>query len=430
MAAGITQGAPGIPLAVTWQSGMVLEPSHFQLTDRRTAELAHLAGLAADPWRYGFTDIRVDSVALSGGQVLVDCEGMFPDGQPFRRVRLGYTLPRDTEDQSRAHLILCRDPDTAKLGLQVADADVPTTDTLPAVRLQFSRGAWSLSSDWSPPALLVGQDHPLREEVSGRLGGLSALGLGIMTTLRMPGAEHRPAARMMSQVVMTLVQGIGVMDAMLRAPVVAPSQIGLEALRLALGVRTAAGIFDRIEAIWDPGDQRGTIRNLLDAAERAVSGIGLPYRMSSFRSEDGVLMVRDLPAGVLLMVVEVSRPPDLMVARAWLDGAALAAPDRIREALVRRVSGCTRRSVEREASAGITSGPLIALYQVEDDPAWRGNHPALALASETPPPPGTAFSMLITDDMAQPPARLLEGPAARGPWQSGPGRTRVHDESP
>ena len=400
---------------------MVLDASHFQLTDRRTATLAHLAALAADPWRWGFTDFRVDEVALSGGQLRVDCEGIFPDGQPFRRARVSYALPKDEDDNARANLSLRRSPDTNELSLQLADTDAPAADTLPAARLRFRRGAWGQSTDWSPPALFVDQDHPLRREVAGRLGGLSALGLGIMTTLRMPGAENRPAARILSQVVTTLVQGVGVMDAMLRAPVVAPSQLGVEALRLALGVRSSAGIFDRLEATWDPGDQRSTLRYLLDAAENAVSGIGLPYRMSSFRSQDGILMVRDMPAGALLLVVEVSRPADLTVARGWLDGAALAAPDRIQEALVRRVSGCARRPIERDASVGVSGGALIALYRVEDDPAWRGSQPELALASETPPPPNTSFSILITEDQGQHGPPLLESPQHRTHGRPAPG---------
>ena len=415
----MNDSTPQIPLAVNWQTGMMLDAAHFQLTDRRSAGLAHLAALAADPWRYGFTDFRVDDVALAGGQFRVDCEGVFPDGQPFRRARLSHALPKDEGDNARANLFLRRNPDSDELSLQVADVDAPAVDTLPAARLLFRRGAWSLSADWSPPVLFAGPDHPLRQEVGRKLGGLSALGLGITTTLRMPGAEHRPAAQTLSQVVTALVQGVGVMDSMLRAPMVVPSQLGMEALRLALGVRSAAGIFDRLEVGWDPADQRATMRNLLDAAEAAVSGIGLPYRMSSFRSEDGVLVVRNMPAGALLLVVEVSRPADLMVARAWLDGAALAAPDRIREALVRRVSGCARRPIERDPSVGVSSGPLIALYRVEDDPAWRRSQPELALASEAPLPPNTSFSMLITEEEAQRPPPLLEAPTAHVAWGDG-----------
>lgn len=424
----MSNNTPVIPLAVNWLNGMILEPTHFQMTDRRAAGLAHLAGLAADPWPWGFTEVRLDEVALAADQLRVDCDGVFPDGEPFRRARLTRALPEGEDGEQRSFQVV-RNADSGELTLQVSDEDTPASDTLPVARLVFRGGVWSASPDWSPPALLVGQEHPLRQDVNRQLGGLAALGRGFMATLRMPGAENRPAARTLSQVVTALVQGVGVMEAMLVAPLLAPSRLGMEALRLALGVRAAAGVFERLDAGWDPADQRGAMRRLLHAAEAAASDIGLPYRTSSFREHNGILVVRDMPPGSLLLVVEVSRPADLIVAKAWLDGAGLAASDRIQEALTRRVSGCPRRPLERDPTLGVSSGPLIGLYQVDDDPVWRGGQPELALAAEAPPPRNTSFSMLVTEEMELATPRLLEAPQAgdppprAGPW-AGPRATR------
>ena len=130
-------------------------------------------------------------------------------------------------------------------------------------------------------------------------------------------------------------------------------------------------------------------------------------------------MVDDMPPGNLLLVIEVSRPADLIVARSWLDGAALAAPDRIQDALTRRVSGCSRQPVERDATIGVSSGPLLALYQVDDDAAWRGGQRELALAAETEPPANTSFSILTAESADAAPGSTATANPPRPSWARG-----------
>ncbi len=415
---------PDIPETVPWRNGMVLEPAHFRLTDSRAAQLAHMAGLLADPWPWGFTILTLDETALASGELRLDCGGIFPNGESFRKTRLVRALGSGTDGEQVDYHIR-RNPDTGGLSLQ-GGSGAAGQDTMPAARLVFRGGVWSNPSDWSAPTLLVDSEHPMRADINRQLGTLASLGTGFMATLRLPGAENRPVARVLGQVAAALAQGVGVIEALLVAPMVPPGRIGMEALRLALGVRSAAGIFDRLDGAWDPADQRGSIRRLLYAAESAASGIGLPFRASVFHPGDvaGVMVVEDMPGGGLLLAIEASRPADLIAARSWLEGAALAAPDRIQEALTRRVSGCQRRPVERDPTIGVSSGPLLALYQVDDDLAWRGGQQQLALAAETPPPPNTSFSILVIEGAEKANAPMLEGPGqgdARAPdagWRS------------
>ena len=387
---------PSIPADVVWQHGMVLEPSYFEASDNRAAELAHLSGLQADPWPWGFTSVQVDDTALSAGQVRIVAEGIFPDGKPFPRSTLTARLQGGSAQE--ANFSINRNAETGQLHLSAEDMAVAAGSVLPAVRLVLHGGIWSKRPDWSPPTLLVGANHPLREDMNQQLGTLSALATGFAATLRMPGSEDRPVARVLRQVSGALVQGVGVMDALLSAPIVSAGRLGLEALRLALGVRSAAGNFDRIQEAWDANDQRGSMRRLLYAAEEAASGIGLPFRASVFAAQsDDTLLVTNMPDDTLLLAIEASRPADLIAARSWLEGAALAAPGRIQEALNRRVGGCSRRPVERDATIGISSGPLMALYQVESDASWRDGQSELVLAAKTPPPINTSFSVLIPE---------------------------------
>ena len=388
---------PGIPEAAPWRNGMVLEPSHFRQTDVRAAILSHLAALSTEPWPWGFVSVSVDETALASSQLRIDCEGISPNGLPFKQRQLTRVLPPgENGDRQNFHIATGED---GTLGLSAGE-NAPADTTLPVARLVFQSGVWSELSDWSPPAYLLGPEHPMRLDMRHQLGGLAALGAGFMTMLRLPGAEERPAARVMGQVAAALAQGVGVMDALLAAPTVSPGRLGIEALRLALGVRAAAGVFEQLDVFWDPADQRGSMRRLLFAAESTASGIGLPFRASLFRTTDDsdIIQVEGMPREMLLLAIEASRPADLIAARAWLDGAALAAPDRIQEAFNRRVAGCDRFPVERDPRLGVASGPLLALYQVENDAAWRGDSTSLALGSKTPSPPNTSFSIFVPED--------------------------------
>lgn len=388
---------PALPAAVEWRNGMVLEPAHFVRTDTRAATLAHMAALVAEPWPWGFGLVNVDQTALASAELRIDCEGVFPDGRPFPRRQLTVKLP-DAEDGDRRtyQVVVAGDHDLALS----AGEGAPAENVLPVARLVFKSGAWRELPDWSPPAYLLGPDHPMRPDMTRQLGALAALAAGFMTTLRLPRAENRPSANVLGNVAAALVQGLGVMEALLAAPAVSPGRLGIEALRLALGVRAAIGDVERLDARWDPADQRGSMRRLLYATESAASGIGLPFRASPFRTSAGgdTLLVEGVPGEALLLAIEASRPGDLIAARTWFEGAALAAPDRLQEAFSLRVAGCPRFALERDPRTGVASGPLLALYQVENDAVWRDDGGSLALGAKTSPPPGSSFSIFVPED--------------------------------
>ena len=399
-----------IPAAVQWRNGMVLEPAHFLQSDARAASLAHMAALTAEPWPWGFMRAVVDQTALASSQLRVDCEGIFPSGLPFSRCELTRTLTAGEDGDRKIFQVAMMDDGSVTLS---EGKGAPADTVLPVARLVFRSGVWNEVADWSPPVHLLGPDHPLRLDMAQQLGALAALVTGFVTTLRLPRAENRPAAQMIGQVATAMAQGVGVMEALLAAPVVSPGRLGIEALRLALGVRAAAGIFERLDTIWDPADQRGSMRRLLYAAESAAVGIALPFRASVFRVTEAreTLLVEDVPQGVLLLAIEASRPGDLITARAWFDGAALAAPERIQEAFSRRVAGCPRHPLDRDPRTGVSSGPLLALYQVETSATWRDDSRALALGAKTPPPPNTSFSIFIPEDLAEDTDPSKLGPA-------------------
>ena len=387
---------PHILDAIQWQDGLVLRPEHFQHTDRRNAVLAHVAALTADPWPWGFLSFRMDATALASNRLRIDCSGLLPDGAPFRSDALSHDLPAGKEGEQMRFLVMRND--AGGIALQEGD-DAPSARSLPVARLIRHNDAWNGMQGWSPPAMLVQMDHPIREDVNQQLGSLAALAAGFTATLRLPGADVRPVARVIRQAAAALIQGVGVMEALLAAPAVSPGRLGIEALRLALGVRGAVGVFESLGQVWDAADQRGSLRRLLYLAESAVSGIGLPFRASMFQpAEDSDMLVVDgIPTDTVLLAVEASRPNDLIAAKSWLAGAALASTERIQEALTRRVEGCRRSAVDRDAQIGVSSGPLLALYRVSADLAWRGSQTQLALAAKTPPPPNTTFSILVAE---------------------------------
>lgn len=408
---------PNIPNAVDWRAGMVLEPDHFQTTDRRTFRLAHLAALTGDPWPWGLTEYQYDPTALASGELRLNVAGVFPGGQPFRQKGLTATLGAGGDGAEASYSLLRKGE--SDVALQSDSGAAPSMESMPVSKLAFRGGVWGMIPDWSPPAMVLWPDHPMRSELLRQIGSLSALAGGFMATLRLPGAEERPTARTMRDVASLLNQGVGVLEAMLSAPAVSPGRLGLEALRLALGVRSVTGEAERLTNPWDPADQQGSLRQLLWAAEQAASGIGLPFRSNMFRptSEPDVFLAEQVPAGRLLLAIEGARPADIIAARTWFEGAALAAPDRIREALVRRVGGAPRQQIERDPQLGVSAGPLLALYQVEEDSNWRTSPDRLALAAATLPPPNVSFSLLIPEDMNQ---GRQQGPApSAAPYAGG-----------
>ena len=410
---------PTIPDPVAWRKGMILEPDHFVSIERRGAALAHVAGLIGDPWPWGFLSVNMDETALAGGQLKVDCSGVFADGESFRAEGLSQKLESAQNGTEKGFSVI-RNPESREVVLR-AESGAATESSLPVAKLVYHGGVWSGVRDWSPPVLLVGPDHPMRVEMNHQLGSLGAIGAGFMTTLRMPGAEQRPAARMLGHVAAAITEGVGVIEAMLASPTITPGRVGLEALRMALGVRSAAGIFEPFDSNWDPVDQRGSIRRLLYTAEAAASGIGLPFRTIGFRAKDDsdILLAEGVAEGTVLLSIEASRPADLIAGRSWFEGAALASPERIQEAMTRRVAGCPRQQVERDPRIGISSGPLLALYYVENDPGWRANSPVLALAAKNPPPVNTFFSVIMPDTPQ--PIGALPSPRGQAPGAPQPG---------
>ena len=166
---------PGIPEAVQWRNGMVLEPSHFEQTDRRASALSHLAAAAADPWPWGFVQVAVDPTALASSQLRVDCEGFFPGGAPFRQAAMTRPLPEGQEGQRLDYQILAA-PDGG-VGLS-AGADAPAGECLPVARLTFQSGCLDRGVG------LVAAGLPRRRRPSPAAGHGAA-------TRRPRGARHR-----------------------------------------------------------------------------------------------------------------------------------------------------------------------------------------------------------------------------------------------
>ena len=385
-------GIPPIGAPVPWADGLVLRPEHFRDTDRRTETLVHLMGLGRDPWAFGFTRIDLDGVALASGELRVACEGVFPGGQPFRTERVS----ADIGDESGFEIRMRGEGDL----VLAPGGGACSRDSLPAVRTRVRAGVVEPDPDWSPPAVLVDPGHPLVADAAQAIGRLAGLAAGLAASLRIPGSDRRPGARAIGRTHEVLTEHVGMLDWMLSWPAVAPTALACEALRLALAVRAAARAGPRFEPGWNPADQRGSLRAILDAAEAAAASVGLPFRTRLFRSGgDGSAprIVDAVGSGPVVVAVETARAADLPPVRHWLEGAALAAPERVEEALTRRVGGAMRRALDRDSGLGIASGPLVQLYRVEADPVWRGHAMDLAIDSRAPMPCEATLSAFVPE---------------------------------
>jgi type VI secretion system protein ImpJ len=70
---------------VVWSEGMFLQPHHLQQHDRYIENLIEQRCAHLRPLSWGITKIQIDEHLLSLGKFsLQSCEGIFPDGTPFR----------------------------------------------------------------------------------------------------------------------------------------------------------------------------------------------------------------------------------------------------------------------------------------------------------------------------------------------------------
>ena len=170
---------PRPPDPVDWTRVYQLQAEHFVRNDTRTELLAYLAAAVGEPWPWGFFDTAVDETALASGELRVRCAGVFPSGTFFSAASLVQRLPSpgDVAGGSLSFHIESESRDSGP-ALRPGDA-APSERTLPIARIVSHRGVWSLNSQWSPPALLVGPDHPLRADASEALTGLAGLAAGV-----------------------------------------------------------------------------------------------------------------------------------------------------------------------------------------------------------------------------------------------------------
>lgn len=69
---------------VVWAEGMFLRPQHFQQQERYLEFHAHQRSLAAEPFFWGFRELRLDVAALSVGKLAIqNAIGLLPDGTSF-----------------------------------------------------------------------------------------------------------------------------------------------------------------------------------------------------------------------------------------------------------------------------------------------------------------------------------------------------------
>src|SRR4051794_38214680 len=69
---------------VVWSEGMFLTPQHFQTQDQYFERLIDYRFTASHFANWGFTELSLDTEALSNGVFRIDAaKGIMPDGEPF-----------------------------------------------------------------------------------------------------------------------------------------------------------------------------------------------------------------------------------------------------------------------------------------------------------------------------------------------------------
>jgi len=93
---------------IIWSEGMFLRPQHFQQHDRYLENLINGRCLGLQPYGWGFYALTIDLDLLKIGKLaLSDCEGIFPDGTPFKLPENDdLPLPLDIPEDVHNELVL------------------------------------------------------------------------------------------------------------------------------------------------------------------------------------------------------------------------------------------------------------------------------------------------------------------------------------
>lgn len=93
---------------VVWAEGMFLRPQHFQQQERYVDFLVQARNEPAQPYFWGFSELRLDTRLLAIGQLgLVAARGILPDGTPFNIPQHDETPPALALGSDDRDVIVC-----------------------------------------------------------------------------------------------------------------------------------------------------------------------------------------------------------------------------------------------------------------------------------------------------------------------------------
>jgi type VI secretion system protein ImpJ len=416
------------PDRIQWHEGMLLSPQHFQQESARVDQQVAWQQLASVPLAWGVRRLVIDDHLLVNGLVRVlQLEAVLPDGMPVVwsvEQAGGLDLSLDLAEHASAleqgelavYLTLGRsrsmahpgqpsrfrgvvaapvedevsgalpvDIPRAALNLALAAGPVPSSVylhlKLMTVRKDnevFRRGAYL-------PALL---DVPRGSELFQRAQSLAAQMRSKATFLakqtaqsssrvedRISLLEHR--ARLAS-----LVMALPALEALLRAPAVAPFTLYL-ALCSQLGPLSLLrpGAVPLLPPAWDHTDPMTALGPVLQALQDFVAEVSQEWQTQPFGFDGRVFSLPLQPDWLgRRLVVGLRGQPERELS-AWMGGAVIGSQTVWTSLSDRRVLGALRRRIDEAPELGVRSSAGFTLFAVEvadsfivpDQPLVMGN---------------------------------------------------------
>ena len=409
--------------AIQWHEGMLLQPHHFQQTDRRTEQLvAAFACLAlSHPW--GLINFSYDTAALVTGRLHIwQLEALMPDGtliffdqerddvlsiafastnieDPTQdTITLFLTLPAYRAGQANAggdhprfqsvESTQVSDDNTGEGSLSFASlkpniflyaSDKPPLGhiSLPLLKVRKTNNAYQLV-DYIPPLLKVSPQSPLGQQCSAV--ALRIRQKAVFLTERL----HTQTTALMSAEAETAAKALAIallpFEAILGSGVVHPftlyNQLILVAAQLmAVSLAQMPPPF----SAYHHDDVEPSFREVIRFIDGLLGHIQEGYAVLVFNVVESRIFSLTLPSmmpipvqGKRRLIVGAKAKPGMsdQELQTWISQALIATQDHVTSCRDRRILGATRHFIAGDEELRLMPARDVILFAIDQDPAF------------------------------------------------------------
>lgn len=405
--------------AVQWHEGMLLMPEHFQQHGRRTDQLLHFHMSHAAPFYWGVEDFKLDAAKLVSGIVSFTALcAVMPDGAvimigeqdgtpleidvtPYMQkegvtsvmvylaiptyrpgaANLNNDLPRyvsadsdEVVDENTGEGRM-RFP-TLRPNVMLLAGDEPSGQyvSFPVVKIDLTGNSYTLSTDFTPPSLLVTMDHPLGQVCMGIAQRMRQKISFLSDRINDQSGGGDVLSSEAEDAVKALSRGLLTFEAILRAGASHPFFLYLELCNLAGNVTElhpgqmppSFSAYSHNDIMPSFSQAAKFIGTMLDQIQEGYSIVPMTLTQRIFKLQLRQSWMQER----LIFGAKASSTMDEKTVAQWLNAAVIATDRFVGEVRDKRILGAGRVVVESDEALGLLPARGVVLFSVPNDPAF------------------------------------------------------------